>query len=258
MMKHIFYNGDAKQINVLDERFYESQKNPGVFYPSVTTILEAYYKGYGYYEWLKQVGFNADEIMRKAGDQGTNVHNMIESYLKGNKVNWIKEDGSVNYTLEEWQMLCKFIEFFQREKPEILTIEFNIVSESMKYGGTIDMICRMRNQVWLIDHKTSNYIHKTHELQLSAYATAWNELNPNYKIDRCGILWLKASTRGEGKGDVIQGVGWQLKEFDRPYLEAFKLFEHTQAIWNEENPNYKPKNLIYPSEFQLTPDKETN
>ena len=251
-MKHIFYNGDARQINVMDDRFYESQKNPGVFYPSVTTILEAYYKGYGYYEWLKQVGFNADEIMRKAGDQGTNVHDMIEGYLKNFPITWMNESGESKYTLEEWQMFCKFIEFFQREKPEVLTIEFNLVSETMKFGGTIDLICKMKGQTWLIDHKTSNYLHKSHELQISAYATAWNELNPNYKIDRAGILWLKASTRGEDKkGEKIQGEGWQLKEFDRPYTESFKLFEHTQAIWNEENPNYKPKNFIYPSEFHL-------
>ena len=50
----IFYDGEAKQVNVLDERFYLSKKLPGVYFPGVTTILEAYYKGYGFNEWLKQ------------------------------------------------------------------------------------------------------------------------------------------------------------------------------------------------------------
>ena len=80
----------------------------------------------------------------------------------------------------------------------------------------------------------------------------WNELNPDYKIDKTAILWLKALTRGaDKKGIAIQGKGWQLKEFDRPYEDAFKLFQYTQAIWEEENPNYKPKNLIYPATFKL-------
>jgi hypothetical protein len=248
---NIFYNGEAKQINVLDERFYESQKNPGVFYPSVTTILDAYYKGYGYNEWLKQVGFNADEIMRKAGEQGTNVHDMIDGYLKCNPIKWLTDEGKQIYTLDEWQMFCKFIEFFDREKPEILTAEFNLVSEELKFGGTIDLVCKLKGQIWLIDHKTSNYIHKTHELQISAYATAWNQLNPNYQIERTAILWLKSATRGDDKtGKKIQGAGWQLQTFDRDYKDAFKLFEHTYAIWLEEHPNYKPKNLTYPAEFR--------
>lgn len=249
---NIFFNGDAKQINVLDERFYESMKNPGTYYPSVTTVLEAYVKGYGFYQWLKDVGNNADDIMKRAGDQGINVHNMIESYLKEFPVKWIDDNGNSLYTLAEWQMFCKFIEFFEREKPEILAIEFTIVSESKKFGGTIDVVCKMRDKIWLIDHKTSNYIHKSHEIQIAAYATAWNELNPQYVIDNAGILWLNASTRGEDKtGKKIQGAGWQVKEFDRPYSEAYRLFEYTYAIWLEEHPNYKPKNLTYPSEFKL-------
>jgi hypothetical protein len=65
-------------------------------------------------------------------------------------------------------------------------------------------------------------------------------------------MWLRAQTRGEDKTrKKIQGAGWQLKEFDRNYEDGFKLFQHTKALWNEENPNYKPKNLIYPISFKL-------
>lgn len=248
----IFFNNDAQQVNVADERFYKSNKNPEIYYPSVTTILEAYYKGYGYYEWLKQVGFNADEIMKKAGEQGTNVHSMIDAYLAGAPVKWLNGNDEMIHTLDEWQMFCRFIDFFETFKPEILIHEFKIVSDSLMFGGTIDLVCKINDKIWLIDFKTSNYIHKTHELQIAAYATAWNELNPNYYIDRTGILWLKAATRGNDKtGKSIQGEGWQLKEFGRIYQDAFELFKHTQAIWNEENPNYKPKNLTYPVSFQL-------
>lgn len=254
---NIFYDGGAKQINVLDERFYESTTNPGIYYPGVTTVLEAYYKGYGYHEWLKQVGFNADEILKKAGNQGKNVHAMIDFYLKGLPVKWANNEGGILWTLAEWQMFCKFIEFFNKFNPEIIVNEFQLVSEKLRFGGTIDLVCKINDEIWLIDYKTSNYIHKTHELQIAAYSIAWNELNPQYEIKRAGILWLKSSTRGEDKSGIkIQGQEWQIKEFDRNYKDAFKLFEYTQAIWNEENPNYKPKNLIYPGEFmrEKTPD----
>ena len=245
----IFFDEDSSQLNILDERYYQSNKNKDVYYPGVTTILDAYYKGYGYSEWLKQVGYNADEIVRKAAEQGSNVHNMIEMYLNGFEVSWINENEE-KYTLAEWQMFCKFIEFFEKYKPEVLAIEFQFCNENLGFGGTLDLICKIGAEVWLIDHKTSNYIHKTHELQLAAYRKAWNELNPQYEINRSGILWLNAKTRGEAK-DKIQSKGWQLKEFDRDWKEAYKLFVHTQAIWKEENPNYKPRNQFYPSSFKL-------
>lgn len=252
---NIFYDGNAQQINILDERFYQSTQNPGVYFPSVTTVLDAYTKGYGFHEWLKQVGFNADEILKKAGETGSNVHAMIDSYLSGNAINWMNEDLKQLYSFEEWVMFCKFIDFWTQAKPEVLIHEMSICSDTLGFGGTIDLICKINGQIWLIDYKTSNAVHKTHELQIAAYAVAWNELNPQYTIERTGILWLKAATRGEDKkGEKLQGQGWQLKEFDRPYPVAFELFKHTQAIWLEENPNYKPRNLIYPSTFKL----ETN
>lgn len=238
-----------KRIQCLDERFYLS--DDGVtYFPSVTTVLEAYFRGYGFYQWLKDVGNNADEVMRRAGESGTRVHNAIDLILKGQSVEWRVENENLNYTLEEWQMLCKFMEFWERENPEVIAFEQNLVSDKHRIGGTTDLICRIKGEVWLIDYKTSNYIHKSHELQLSAYATMWNEKHE--PIQRAGILWLKAATRGEDKkGKTIQGAGWQLKEFDRHYTDAFKIFQATQIIWVEENPNFRPKNLIYPMQLEL-------
>jgi len=248
----VFYNGDSQRIDIIDERFYESKKTPGVFFPGVTTVLEAYMKGYGFTQWLKDVGHSAEEILRRTGEVGSHVHEMIDFYLKGFEVSWLDANDKNLYTLEEWQLFSKAVEFFEKFKPEILTGEFNFCNESRRYGGTIDLICKINNEIWLIDHKTSNAIYKTHELQVAAYVTAWNDLNPQYPIKRTGILWLKAATRGEDKqGKKIQGEGWQLKEFDRPYQDAFRLFEHTQAIWEEENPNWKPKNLTYPVTYKM-------
>lgn len=252
----IFYNNEAKQINIADERFYESKNTPGAYFPSVTTILDAYYKGYGFHEWLKQVGFNAEEILRKAGEQGTNVHSMIDMYLKEFPVIWLDSNGKMLYTLDEWQMFTRFVEFWAKTKPEKLVHEFSLVDDELGFGGTIDFIGAINNEIWLIDWKTSNAIHKSHELQIAAYAVAWNKLNPLYQIKHTGILWLKSATRGESKtGKTIQGEGWILKEFDRHYSDAYELFKHTQAIWNEENPNYKPRNLTYQCEYQLKIEK---
>ena len=246
----IFYNEKLQQINVLDERFYTDDNVR--FYPSATTVLSVYPKGGYFQEWLKNVGINADEIRDRAAEVGSNVHDAIDKYLKGGEINWFNEHGLELYTLEEWQMINKFVEFWERFNPELISTEISLISHKMKLGGTLDLVCKINNEIWLIDHKTSNAIQKTHELQLAAYVELWNELNPKFPIQRKGVMHLKAQTRTEGKNGKIQGKGWKLHEFERPQEEAYRLYRYTRAIWDEENPNYRPKNLVYPVSFKRT------
>lgn len=274
-----FHNPDNKQINFLDERFYTAD---GItFYPSVTTVLGVYPKGYGFNKWLKENGEQADDILKEAGEEGSNVHDAIDRLIKGHEVKWTHtavntfqietmesieryKDDCANgeqskylkevqfYNELEWMMILRFVDFVTKFEPVFIANEFNIISDSMQLGGTLDIVCDIAGERWLIDIKTSNYIHKTHELQSAAYAKMFNEKNPDMIIDRVGVLWLKAATRGEDKkGKSIQGAGWQLKEFDRHYEDGYKLFRHVRAIFDEENPNYKPKNLIYPDRVKI-------
>lgn len=243
----IFHNPEVQQINFADERFYLA-KDGATYYPSVTEVLSVYPKGYGFADWLKQVGYNADIIVERAAEVGSKLHATFDELISGVEVIW---DGK-NYTIEEWQMICKFMEFWDRYKPKVLINEVSFCSDNLKFGGTIDLVCEINGERWLIDFKSSNAIYTSYELQVAAYAKLWNEQNPDYKIQRTGILWLKALTRGEDKkGISMQGKGWQVKTFDRSYEDAFRLFLHTQAIWQEENPNYKPKNMTLPDRFKI-------
>ena len=247
----IFNDEKLKQINCLDERFYSTDGEK--FYPSVTTILEVYPKGFGFEQWLKDVGDKAKDIADRAAAFGSKVHDATERLNKGEELSWI-EEGKENYTLEEWKSLLKYSDFWAKTKPELIANEQAYCSEKLGYGGTIDRVVRIIGELWLIDIKTSNYIHTSHELQLAAYAQMWNEFNPKYEIKNTGILHLKAATRTkkiDPAKNIFQGVGWQLKSFDRHYKDAFKILQHTQAIWKEENPNYKPLNMIYPSTIKL-------
>lgn len=286
-MGKVFHSKENQQINYMDERFYT--KDGVTFYPSVTTVLGVYPKGYGFNKWLKENGEQADEILKEAGDSGSKVHDAVDRIIKGEEIRWtymfldtlhLQSHESIEqyykdvqegqqskyykevaiYSLEEWLMILRFVDFCNTYKPRFIANEFSVISDHMKTGGTIDIVCdidmmagkTMITKRYLIDTKTSNYLHKTHELQLAAYATMFNELNPDMIINGTGILWLKSQTRGPDKtGKSIQGAGWQLKEYDRPYEDAYKLYRHVRAIWDEENVNYKPKNLIYPDRIKL-------
>ena len=241
----IVHDDVLEQITFLDERFYFDKKTE-TYHPSATTVLEVYPKGYGFTQWLKDLGSNADEVVKRAQEQGTNVHNAIESFLNGEELKWC-EGEKENYTLDEWMMILRFYEFYQTYNPEVIAVEESLVSPELGFGGTLDLVCTLPafpNDVWYLDWKSGGAIYKSNKIQGAAYWKLWNSLKKQ-KITRVGCFHLRALTRGPDKtGKKIQGKGWKVDEVEDLEHE-YRLFEHAQVIWKEENPNPKPKNIVY-------------
>ncbi len=246
----ILHKSARGRIDFLDERFYTID---GIhFYPSVTTVLEVLPKGAGYYQWLKDVGNNADIVMRRAAESGSKVHGAIEQYLQGRELRWADKKGHTIYSLEEWQMINRFVEFWQSYRPKLLAVEFNMISDKFLLGGTLDIICYINNELWIIDTKTSNQVYDSHALQLAAYAMMWNDSHEE-KVKRIGVMHLKSQSRGKDKtGKKIQGEGWRLHEFEEPLNSLWDTFCDLRRIWDRQNHNYKPKNLSLPDRLKLT------
>jgi hypothetical protein len=242
---------NSKRINILDNRFYTRNDQ---YYPSVTSILQFFPKGKFFETWLKDVSHNSDIIVRKAADEGTQVHEAIEKYLQGEKLTWIDENENSKYSLDVWKMILKFHEFWSSHKPTLIESEIHLFSDKFKYAGTCDLVVEINNKKWILDIKTSNSLHTSYDLQLAAYAQAWNE-NFDEKIDHTGILWLKSSKRGEDKkGEKIQGKGWELYEPEKNIEDNLNLFHLIHELYKLENPNIKPINDQFPTEIQITPD----
>lgn len=240
----IFAHRNLNRIDVLDERFYT--EDSVTFYPSVTTVLGVYPKGYGYEQWLKNTK-DPEALAEEARDQGSNIHNAIEQWLNGQPLEWIRDDGKANYTLGEWQQITRFMEFYNEyiDPADQVAVETPLFSTFLKLGGTADLVCKINGETWLIDFKTGNGLYKTNEIQLAVYKTMWDEKN-RPEIDRYGILWLNSGHRTKKQ---FQGLGWQLKELSQNYLHDMKLYGHLRAIWDEENPEYRPKNMSFPNEY---------
>lgn len=239
----------SKQITILDSRYY--RRKEGIYYPSVTYVLSYFPKDRFFESWMKDVGHNADIIMRKAGDEGTQVHQAIEKYLAGEEIVWIEENGTVNYNLEVWKMILRFADFWQTHKPTLIESEVHLFSDELTVAGTGDLIVEIEDKLWLLDIKTSNSLHATYDLQLSVYRQSWDELFDR-KIDNTGILWLKASTRGPDKtGKKIQGAGWQLKPTEGTFEENIKTFKHLLEIFKVKNPELQPYSELFPTSIKL-------
>jgi hypothetical protein len=240
------YQINDKQLTFLDSRFYKT--DDGGFVPSVTTILECYPKGAAYYNWLKEAGKDADEIRDEAGRRGSVVHKLTEDYDIGEEVQLVNPNGSIDYTLNEWAMFERYVEFRRRFQFVTDCIELNIISKDLGYAGTIDRVININGERILLDIKTSNAIYPSYWLQLAAYRTLLYSMGA--EVDKVAILWLNAKTRTEGKKGDIQGIGWQMITKEDT-MHDIQLFKATHALWIAENQTSKPKQLTYQISHKL-------
>ncbi len=228
------------QITTLDERWYivgEDMDNP---YPSITWIAGYYPKGIAFYKWLADKGWDEAEALKQAaGDRGSKVHHAIECLLLGQEVKI--NDGfpdSQNLvselTVEEWETLLSFADWFRETKPEVLQLEQVVIDPARHCAGTLDLKCKIGQDVWIIDFKTSQNVWPEHELQISAYShCAGNE-----DVTRRGILQL-----GYRRNKKL----WKLTEVE----DKIALFDAARLIWHAENDGIRPKQKDYPTTIRL-------
>ena len=226
---------DYQQITLPDSRYY---RRNGKFYPSITYVLRYYPKGKFFEDWLKKVGYSADYIVKKAGEEGTQVHEMIEDYLNGKELNFLSSTGNPQYNPNVWQMFLRFVEWWEEYNPTLLEAEVHLFSDKLKVAGTCDLVCEIDGEIWIIDFKTSNSIQTTYELQTAIYAECYEECYGK-KIDKQGILWLKSKKKKPTKGK-IQGKGWEMVESKRTHEENLDIFLTVKKLFDLENPKHKP------------------
>lgn len=237
-------NPDNNQLTFLDSRLYQHEN--GEYYPSVTTVLECFPKDAYFYKWLKENGENADKIRDAAGERGSMVHKLTELYDAGEEVSLMNENGKIDYSLEEWSMFERYVDFSEKFQPHILKNEFQIISPTLKIGMTIDRNVIVNDMNLIVDIKTSNTLNDSYWAQLAAYHKAFIELYPDSKIDNIAVLWLNSKTRTEGKTKgAMQGRGWQMLFPEKPIEYYWELFKHAQALWEFKNEGYKPRHISY-------------
>jgi hypothetical protein len=226
---------DHKQITLPDSRFYRRNGN---YYPSVTYVLGYYPKGRHFEDWLKKVGYASEYIVKKAAEEGTQVHELVEEYLNGAELEFLDKNGYPQYNPDVWQMFLHFVEFWETYKPKLIETEVHLFSDELKVAGTCDLICEINDELWVLDVKTSNHIQPTYELQTAVYTQCYKECYGK-DAQHQGILWLKSSKRGPKK-DKMQGKGWEIVESERTQKENLDIFKTVRKLFDLENPTSSP------------------
>lgn len=226
---------DHKQITLPDSRYYRRNSD---YYPSVTYVLGTYPKGKHFEDWLKKVGYASEYIVKKAAEDGTQVHEMIEEYLNGEELTFLNSYGTPQYNPEVWIMFLRFVDFWETYKPKLIETEVHLFSDELKVAGTCDLVCEIDGELWIIDFKTSNHLQTVYELQTAVYKQCYKECY-GLEADHAAVLWLKSSKRKASK-DKMQGKGWEIAEPERTFEENLEIFKTVRKLFDLENPKSAP------------------
>lgn len=226
------------RIQTREEHWYESPSNPGVFYPSVTTILQVYPKGKFFEKYLSNLSGEeeAKSILKEAGERGTRVHEATERLEHGDQLN-------VNdFNVSEWLLIKGFVDWHKEHRPDVLHTEYRVVSDEMRTGGTIDRVYKLNGKMTVFDIKTSkSAIHDSYWLQLAAYSEMYENLH-DVEIEQVAILRLTPQRKCGYEYVIRTRDEWKKDLYD---------FHHTQAIWDRQNPNATPGFVDVPEELSL-------
>lgn len=236
------------QVTTVDERWYIHEvqdQQTGLprheFVPSVTWICDSYPKGVAFYKWLANHGWDESIALRDAaGDKGSKIHYASNALLDGKEVamtdkflnNSLGADEELS--LEEYQALMSFVEWYEQTKPKIIAREFVIFGDG--YAGMVDMLVRIENKLYILDLKSSQYIWPSHELQVSAYKKAVVEKMQ----EEIGLLILQV-------GYKLNKRHWKLTEIE----DKYEQFLAAKTIWQNEHGNERPRQAEYPLSLKL-------
>ena len=130
--------------------------------------------------WAKNqamAGHDPDKVLTDAGDTGTCAHHMIECHITGEEVDLA--DFTKNQIDRAENGFLGFLEWEKQNKPMYLDTEIEVISEKYLYGGTCDIVAQIKDEMWMIDLKTSKGIYPEFIIQLAAYVHAYHEQNLN-------------------------------------------------------------------------------
>ena len=244
------------KVTTTDERFYSiPSKNPVTGlpeyhpYPSVTWITGYVYKGIGFYKWLAEKGWDeAEAIKAEAGDKGSKIHQAIEQLINGATVGLTDKfyspnsDSEEELKPEEYAAVMSFKSWYDETKPEFILQETTVISEKYNFAGTVDCVCKIGDQVYILDWKTSQYVWPSMEAQLSAYKQALKEMGR--KVDGVKLAILQLGYRKNKKNFKFTEVEDQFED----------LFIPAQKFWQKENKDKSPKQAEYPLSISLNLD----
>ena len=153
--------------NFKNENGYEID---GKWYPRVTSIVGIKSKPALYMFYAGLPDFKTGEAIKaKSAEEGTLIHETIESILKNEPV---VIPTSIKPATTAFQ------DFYAKNNIIAHKIEERVVSRKHNFAGTMDVLAEINGKIGVLDIKTSIAIYRDYNIQTSAYIEALRE-DPN-------------------------------------------------------------------------------
>jgi len=147
----------------------------GARLPSASTIADRFGNPRGLYWWHYQNGVEGREFGKgkePSLEIGSLVHRTIECEINCEPVPTVPE-----YMREQVaSAVAAWHEWFLSNSLTIVATEVPLVSESYRFGGTLDSVCLDRHGRYCIgDWKSSKGLYANYLVQIAAYKLLWEE-----------------------------------------------------------------------------------
>lgn len=129
-------------------------------------------------------GIDSSKYTDEAAAVGTLAHAMVQCHLTGEHLP-TEQFSPIQVELAENAVLS-YLEWEKRHTIEPLLCEKPLVSDKMRFGGTIDCYCNLDGVPTLLDFKTGKAIYDEYFVQVAGYKSLLEEAG--YPVERVQIL----------------------------------------------------------------------
>lgn len=181
------------------QRYKTSTGEPCV---GVTTVLGVMNKPalVGWANKLGLDGYDVNKFVDALANIGTLIHYLVECDIKGETPELgdftANEIETAKQAFKKWESWKAGVDF------KLLGSEMQVVSDTLKVGGTCDIYAEVNGKKTVLDIKTSKACYSEQRTQVVAYAAILEE--NGYKIDECRIIRI-GRAENEGFDDILIG-----------------------------------------------------
>jgi len=119
-----------------------------------------------------------------AADAGTLAHQMVEFHLEGLIAESVLEGQPKDVSENAQNAFRAFLEWSDQTNLEVEHQELSLVSETHRFGGTLDAcVLRVNGKRAIGDWKTSNGLYPDYLIQVAAYGKLYEECYPNDPVE---------------------------------------------------------------------------
>ena len=195
----------------------------------VTTVIGRFKDSGGLLYWAFEQGKAAErgEIERlydkrdAAAESGTLAHSMVEAHINGKEFG-IPEDMTAETIEEAQNAFQSYLSWASMTKLKIVEQEMPMVSEEYQFGGCPDAIGEIKNELCLVDWKTSNGVYPDYLIQLAAYKQLWEENNPDRPLTGGFHLCRFAKSHGDFAHHYYPDLSEAWEQF-KLFLQAYEI-----------------------------------